>query len=136
MSRDMDAWNVRNELLNALESAIEQKTCGRLSSLSMEVVDGQLVVEACSRTYYAIQLTLAAIRRFAIEFPHMRPSRLNVCVDGHSFVLRDPYGTPSKGQPTARVKSAFLSERLFSDLHDYEPSSSTGPQPVVAAGAR
>lgn len=135
MSPDMETWNARNVMLNALEFAIEQKTDGRLSELSIEFFDNRVVVEACSTTFYAVQLALTAIRSFVVDSPQMCPSRLTFHVNGHPVVLHNPYSTLSNGRTTARDEPPFLSGRLFSDLHDYEPSSSTRPQPVIAAGA-
>lgn len=133
MSPVMDMWNTRNEMLNALESAIKQETCGRLSRLSIDVFDGRVVVEACSTTYYAIQLALRAIHRCVVAFPHISPSKLTFHVNGHLFVLRDPYSTRRTVQATARDKPPFPSERLSSDLHDYELSATRQPKFTVEA---
>ena len=136
MSPNMETWNARNAMRNALEFAIEQKTDGRLSGLCIEFHDNRVVVEACSTTFYAVQLALTAIRSFVVDSPHLCPSRLTFHVNGHPVVLHNPYRTHSNGRTTARDEPAFLSERLFSDLHDYKPSSSTRRQSDVAAGAR
>lgn len=118
MSSGREVWNARNEMLNALESAIVRDTRGRLSKLSVEVVDEAVVVEASAPTYYAIQLTLAAIHRCASECPRAGPLRLAFCVGGHSFVVSDPFDV-RRDQPTAKhIAPTLLSERFRRDSHD------------------
>lgn len=113
-----EAWNARNEMLNALESKIVKETHGRLRELSVEAVDGTLIVEASSGTYHAIQLALNAIRRWAAEYPHMGLLELALCVNGHSFTLREPFGVCTSGQTRSHFKSSVLSERLYYDPED------------------
>ena len=62
MSRD--TWSGRNELLNEFHAAIHQRTHGRLSDFSLDIIDGALVLEAHTETYYAVQLALSAIQAF------------------------------------------------------------------------
>lgn len=85
-----DEWNVRNDLQNSLRDAIEQGTYGRLSNLRIEVIDEAVVVEACSATYYAVQLALATINAFTVGAPRMTPAKLTFHVNGHELVLRNP----------------------------------------------
>lgn len=83
-------WNVRNERLNSLQDAIERGTYGRLSNLSIDVIDGVIVVEACSTTYYAVQLALASVHAVTAGSPWMTPAKLTFHVNGHELVLRNP----------------------------------------------
>ena len=80
-------WNATNELLNSFQFAIEQRTSGRLSGLSIEAVDEGVVIEARSSTYHAVQLALAAIDMLSSEFPDVTPTTLAVRVNGHMLVL-------------------------------------------------
>lgn len=59
-----ERWSASNEILEACQLAIEERTNGRLSNLSVELVDEAIVVEARSETYHAVQLAPAAIHMF------------------------------------------------------------------------
>ena len=85
-----EEWNARSELLNSFQFAIEERTRGRLSDLSVELVDEGVVIEARSETYHAVQLALAAIKMITAELPDNTPTTLVVEVNGHTLVLRTP----------------------------------------------
>lgn len=83
-------WSNRNQMLNSLQDAIEQGTHGRLSNLTIAVIDGAIVLEARSATYYVVQLALATVHAVTADSPWMTPAKLTFHVDGHELVLRNP----------------------------------------------
>ena len=85
----LDTWCGSYELLSEFYSAIERRTHGRLSHLSLDVIDGAFVVEARSATYYAVQLALAAIEELTAESPKLAPAKISFLVNGHPLVLCD-----------------------------------------------
>lgn len=86
----LDAWSARNELLNEFLSVLNYRTHGRLSHLSLDVVDGALFIEAISTSYYNVQLALAAIQAFWADIPTPSPAKMSFVVDGHPLVLLYP----------------------------------------------
>ena len=83
-----EKWSASNEILEACQLAIEERTNGRLSNLSVELVDETIVVEARSETYHAVQLALAAIHVFAAQYPEVTPATLVASINGKPLVLR------------------------------------------------
>lgn len=86
----LDTWSGRNELLNEFHSAIERRTHGCLSHLSLYVIDGALVIKARAATYYAVQLALAAVQAFTSDFPKLTPAKMSFRVNGPPLVLGNP----------------------------------------------
>lgn len=82
--------SVRNRLLSDFQAAIEQRAQGRLSKLSLDIVEGAPVIEANAATYHAVQLVLAAVQAFTTASPKMTPAKLSFRVNGHPFVLLNP----------------------------------------------
>jgi len=84
-------WSARNESLNKLQSAIENRTHGRLSHLSIDAVNDAFIIKAHATTYHVVQLALAAIKAFVDEHPQLIPTTLSFSVNGHALVIRNPY---------------------------------------------
>lgn len=74
-----------------LRFAIHRRTHGRLSRLAVNIVDRGVIVKACSATYYGVQLTLAAIKKFVVDFPEMAPARVEVQVGDRELILHHPF---------------------------------------------
>ena len=101
-------WNTRNELLNSFQCAIEKRTGGRLTDLSVEIVEEGIVIEGRSSTYHAVQLALAAIHLLTAEFPGITSTTLVARVNGHSLVLRIPRASPTASFPETREGSSIV----------------------------
>ena len=86
----LEEWNARNELLDSFRFVIEKRTRGRLSDLSVELDNESVAIQVRATTYYAVQLTLAAIHAIVAEFPDISTIKLVVRVDGHLLVLSTP----------------------------------------------
>lgn len=81
-------WSDRNEMLNALYTAIQHGTYGRIRNLSLELVSEHCVVVcADSSGYYAAQLLIQAAKRFGDEHRVFAETRLVLSVRGHSFEI-------------------------------------------------
>lgn len=119
----LDTWNGRNELLNEFHSTIQRRTHGRLSHLSLDVIDGALVVEAHSATYYAVQLAVATIQAFTADFPKLMPAKMSFRVDGHLLVLRNAnaYGN---GNVVGNGNRYDRRDSMSPDRHDERSPSS------------
>ena len=130
----LDTWSGRNELLNEFHSAIQRRTHGRLSDLSLSVVDGALVVEAHATTYYAVQLALAAIHAFTGDFPRITPAKMSFHVNGHSLVLGN-FNADGNG-PAGDNDDPFESiDSMSPHRHDDEQSPSSLVSLAVATAA-
>lgn len=130
----LDTWSGRDELLNEFHSAIQRCTHGRLSHLSLDVVDGALVVEAHSATYYAVQLALAGIQAFTADFPNLTPAKMSFRVNGHSLVLGNP-NEGGNGQAAGNDDVFISSDSFLSDRHHDEQSPSSWVSLAVATAA-
>lgn len=97
-----EEWNAKNQLLNSLQFTIEKRTNGLLSDLSVEPVEEGIMIEVSSSTYHAVQLTLAAIHKFAAEFPDSTSTTLVARVNGHSLVLHMPSASRTDSRPRVR----------------------------------
>ena len=91
-----------SNMLNDIHSTIERRTHGRLTHLSLDIVDGAFVIEAVAGTYHAVQLALAAVHAFTAESPHMAPARMSFRVNGHSLELRNGDANEAKERATDR----------------------------------
>jgi hypothetical protein len=127
-------WSGRNELLNEFHSVIECRTHGRLSELSLDVIDGAIVVEAHTHTYYAVQLALAAIQAFTADFPKLTPAKMAFRVNGHPLVLGNPNGG-GIGQPADNDDPFENSDSMLPDRHADEQSPSSLMSSAVATAA-
>lgn len=130
----LETWSGRNELLNEFHSAIQRRTNGRLSDLSLSVVDGSLVVEANATTYYAVQLALAAIHAFTGDFPRLTPAKMSFHVNGHSLVLGNS-NTDGNGQAVGNEDLFNSNDPMSPDRHDDEQSPSSLVSLAVATAA-
>jgi hypothetical protein len=117
----LDTWSGRNELLNKFHAAIEKQTHGRLSHLSLDVIEGALVVDARSATYYAVQLALAAVQAFAAEFPKLAPAKMSFRVNGHSLVLSN-LNAGGNGHGAGNDDVLIRGDSLLPDRHRDEQS--------------
>ena len=101
----VEEWNAKSELLNSFQFAIEERTSGRLTDLSIELVKDGVVIEARSSTYHAVQLALAAIDLFSSEFPDITPTTLAIRVNGHMLVLHMPCADHAASRHGVRASS-------------------------------
>ena len=81
-------WSDRNESLNALSTAIQQSTHGRIRDLSLELANQHCaVVRGNSSSYYGVQLVIHTLKRFCDENRVFSETRLLLSVDGHPLEL-------------------------------------------------
>lgn len=121
--------NVRNQLLSELQSAIEHQTHGRLSRLSLDVIDEAPIIEAHSETYYTVQLALAAINTFMDEHPMLPPAMMVFCVNGHPLVSSNPHIKDTNAQLTSN--GSFDDDDSFVVSHHNGNSLSSRVSPAV-----
>ncbi|HRA90266.1 MAG TPA: hypothetical protein PK992_19410 [Planctomycetaceae bacterium] len=81
-------WSERNEWLNALYTAILQRTHGLISDLSLDLIDdGSAVVRGMSPSYYGVQLVLHTTKMFAEKHRVFAKTRLLLTVGGSTLEL-------------------------------------------------
>lgn len=89
---DMDFanWSERDEFLNRLKRAIEQRTHGRLTGLSFEAEGDETFIEVASPNYYGVQLVIAARNNLLNCCAEPPVVAIRFLVDNHSFQVRIP----------------------------------------------
>jgi hypothetical protein len=130
----LDTWSGRNELLNEFHAAIHRRTHGRLSAFALDVIDGVLVLEARTETYYAVQLALSEIQAFTAEFPKLTPAKMSFRVNGHPLVLANPHAG-GNGQAADNDDPFENSDSMLPVRHADEQSPSSLMSSAVATAA-
>ena len=113
-------------MTSTLQSRIKQRTHGRLLRLTIRVVDHQMIVEACSRTYHGVQLVIAAIESFVADFPELAPARVDFRVNGRRLVLHNPFATQEAKIHRRFCEGTYTEESVVSAAEFREPNAQRG----------
>lgn len=107
---DFAEWSERNEFLNRLKTAIQQRTHGRLTRLSFEADSDVTFIDVTSPNYYGVQLAIVAIVDLVKCYAETPEIALRFLIGKHSFQVwlpakRDEKSSRAPVRPVERRNS-------------------------------